>query len=250
MTVPVELPANDNDTFTGHNGGPPLDPIIDPTAAFAKIDDLYEEAKNFADGEPITTPEMAEAITALYDGLHAAGREAEDLRVKEKAPLDKAVDAVQSKYNPYVQPKKGKVALGKDALGVLLTSWRTEQARIARVAADKARADAEALQAEAEAAIRASSGNLAAREEAEQTLQFAKTATRFANRAEKAASTGTGLRTVWTAELVDEEAALEWAYGRDPGRFKALVQQMADEAVRAGARAVAGFVVSEEKRAA
>jgi hypothetical protein len=193
---------------------------------------------------------MAESVTALYDGLHAAGKEAEELRVAEKAPLDKAVDAIQSKYNPYVQPKKGRVALGKDALGVLLTAWRTEQARIARVTADKARADAEALQAEAEAAIRASSGNLQAREEAEETLAFAKTAARFANKAEKTATVGLGLRTVWTAELVDEGLALEWAYGRDPQRFVELVQQMADEAVRSNTRSIPGFKVLEGKKAA
>ena len=236
----TDLPSN-------HNGGPP---IIDPTDAFAKIDDLYLEAKNWADGEPITTPEMAEAITALYDGLHEAGKEAEALRVKAKRPLDEAVDALQAVYNPYVQPKKGRVAMGKDALGVLLTAWRTEQARIARIAADKAREEAEALVAEAQAAMAASSGNLAERERAEEVVDFAKQATRFANRAEKAATVGTGLRTVWTAELADEETALEWAYNRDPSRFIALVQQLADEAVRSGLRVVPGFKVLEGKKAA
>lgn len=236
--------------FTGHNGGPPLDPIVDPTEAFKKIDDLYEEAKNFADGEPITSAEMAEAITALFEGLHAAGKEAEELRVAAKKPLDDAVDKVQALYNPYVQPKRGKVALGKDALGALLTAWRVEQARIAAVAAQKAREEAAALQAEAEAAMRASAGNLAERERAEEVVGFAKQASKFANKAEKAATTGLGLRTVWSAELVDEEAALEWAYGRDPGRFRELVQKMADEAIGPTMRTIPGFKVIEGKRAA
>ena len=239
----------------GSNGGPALDdsallPAIDPTEAFAKIDDLYEEAKNFADGEPITTPEMAAAITALYDGLHESGKEAEALRVAEKKPFDDAVDAIQARYNPYVQAKKGKVARGKDALGVLLTAWRVEQQRVAAEAARKAREEADALRAEAEAAIRTSSGNLAEREAAEEILDTAKQADRFARRTEKAATTGMGLRTLWVASLVDEEAALEWAYGRDPKRFTELVQQMADEAVRAGLREVPGFEVTEVKKAA
>lgn len=234
------------DIVHGHNGGPP---IIDPTEAFTKIDDLYEEAKNFADGEPIATPEMADAITALFDGLHEAGKEAETLRVAEKKPLDDAVDAVQTKYNPYVQPKKGKVARGKDALGVLLTAWRVEQQRIAAAKADAARREADALRAEAEAAIRASSGNLAEREAAEEVLENAKEAEKFARRTNKAATTGTGLHTSWSASLVNEEIALEWAYGRDARRFVELVQQMADEAVRSGLREVPGFKVVEEKNA-
>ncbi|UXN70874.1 hypothetical protein N8A98_06720 [Devosia neptuniae] len=231
----------------GSNGGPP---IIDPADAFAKIDDLYEEAKNFADGEPITTPEMAEAITALFDGLHEAGKEAEALRVAEKAPLDTRIDAIQSKYNPYVQPKKGKVAMGKDALGVLLTAWRVEQQRIAAAAADKARREAQALQAEATAAMQASAGNLAERERAEEIIGFAKEAERFAARSEKAATTGTGLRTKWVARLEDEEAALGWAYERSPELFTALCQQIADEAARSGVRTIPGFAVVEEKKAA
>jgi len=233
--------------FDGSNGGPP---IIDPTEEFQWIDDLFDEAKNWADGEPITTPEMAEAITALYDGLHEAGKSAEALRVAEKAPLDLQVDAIQARYNPYVQAKRGKVAMGKDALGVLLTAWRTEQQRIAAEAARVAREEADAIIKEAEEAIRASAGNLVEREAAEQTLQFARTADKFARRSEKAATTGTGLRTVWVATLADPEAALEWAYGRDPARFLALVQQMADEAVRSGVRVVPGFEVKEEKKAA
>jgi hypothetical protein len=233
--------------LTGHNGGPP---IIDPTDAFRKIDDLYAEAKNFADGEPINSPEMAEALTTLYDGLHQAGKEAEALRVAEKKPLDDAIDAIQRVYNPYVQPKRGKVALGKEALGVLLTAWRVEQARLAEEAARKAREEAASLAAAAEAKMRASSGNLAEREEAEEVLATAKEAEKFARRTERAATTGTGLRRTWVARLVDGEAALEWAYGRDPDRFTALVQQMADEAVRGGARAVPGFVVEEERKAA
>ena len=63
----------------------------------------------------------------------------------------------------------------------------------------------------------------------------------------KAATTGTGLRTVWIAEVKDAGAALDWAYERDPARFTELVQDMANAAVRAGMRDVPGFLVREEK---
>lgn len=234
----------------GDNGGPKVDPDFE--AVQAKINDLYEEAKHWADGEPIANPEHAEAITALFDGLGAAGKEAEALRVAEVKPLDEAKSAIQQRFHPLIgdtKAGKGLVVRGRAALQSLLTAWRVEQQRIAAAAADKARLEADALRAEAEAAIRSSSGNLAEREAAEETLEFAKTAERFARGKEKAATTGTGLRRSWVARMVDEEAALGWAYGRDPLRFIELAKQMADEAVRAGAREIPGFLIVEERKA-
>jgi hypothetical protein len=226
------------------NNRPPHEIIFD------EIQDLFDEAKNWADGEPITNEQQHDAVTNLYDGLHDAGKRADELRKEEKKPLDDEIKAIQDRYNPYIQPKKGKVDLGKDALGKMLAAWRAAVAKKKEEAARLAREEADAKIAEATAAIRASSGNLAERETAEELLKEAKQADRFAKRADKAATTGTGLRTVWVATLQDADAALDWAYGRDPVRFTELVQQMANEAVRVGARSVPGFVVSEEKRAA
>lgn len=228
----------------GHNNPPAY------LAIFEEIDDLYNEAKNWADGEPITSEEMHDAITRLYDGLHDAGKRADALRVEEKRPLDDAVKAIQDRYNPYVQPKKGKVDRGKAALGDLLAAWRAAVQAKKAEEARKAREEADRIAAEAQAAMRASSGNLEEREKAEELLAEAKQVERFARRQDKAATTGTGLRSYWVATLTDAGAALDWAYERDPARFTELVQQMANEAVRAGARKVPGFAVTEEKRAA
>ena len=232
----------------GANGGPPFaapdDLVID------EINDLYDEAKNFADGEPISSPEIAEAITKLYDSLHDAGKRADEMRIAEKKPHDDAVQAVQDKWNPFVQPKHGKVALGKEALGALLTPWRKKLADEAAAKAAAAREEAAKLAAEATAAIRASSGNLAERERAEELLGTAKEAIKFAGRQEKRATTGTGLRTVWVATMTDPEAAMDWAYGKNPVAFAELAQSLADAEVRLGVRAVPGFEIRAEKRAA
>lgn len=240
------------DPYTVANGNmPPKTHNQDPFMLVKQeIEDLFDEAKNFADGEPINSQEMHDTIERLYDGLHEAGKRADVMRVEEKKPHDDAVQAVQDKYNPLVQPKKGKVALGKDALGTLLAAWRKRVADEKAAAAAAARAEADRIAAEAQAAIRASSGNLGARVEAEELLAHAKQVDRFARRQDKAATTGTGLRTVWRATLEDEGAALDWAYGRDPMRFAMLVQSMADEAVRTGLRAVPGFRVWDDKVAA
>lgn len=228
----------------GHNGGPPLD---DEAAIMAAIDDLYGEARNWADGEPIASQEVADAITKLHDSLHDLGKRGDEWRIEEKRPHDEAAQTVQDKWNPYVQPKKGKVALGKAALGELLTAWRTAQAKKAEAEAAAKREEAERLAAAAQAAIRASSGNLEERERAEELLKDAKEADLWAGRAERKATTGTGLRTVWQTTIVDEEAALDWAFSFAPEQFLALALSLAEAEVRVGKRKIAGFTIEERK---
>ncbi|MDX0007804.1 hypothetical protein GOB40_13785 [Sinorhizobium meliloti] len=215
-----------------------------------EIEDLYEEAKNWADGEPIASQEMHDAIERLRESLHDAGKRADALRVEEKRPLDEKIKTIQDAYNPLIQPKRGKVDLAKSALDALLTPWRTRIAQEKAAEAARVAAEAEAARVAATEAIRASSGNLAEREAAEELLADAKKLERQAGRANKAATTGTGLRTVWRAELVDEAAGLDWWYGERPDAFRELIQSLADEAVRRGVRKVPGFNVVESKVAA
>lgn len=234
-------PTNDNAPQPGHNNPPP-----DVTVQ-QRIDDLYDEAKNFADGEAIASQEMHDELEKLYNGLHEAGKEAEELRKAEKKPHDDAAAAVQAKWNPYVQAKRGKVDMGKAALGDLLAVWRRKVQEEKAARAAEAAALAAKLEQEAQDAIRVSSGNLEERERAEERLAESKEASKFARRTEKAATTGTGLRSVWKADLVDPGAALDWAFERDEAAFLALVQSMADGAVRGGLRDVPGFRVWEDK---
>jgi hypothetical protein len=238
----------------GDNGGPSLDDHAAEATPFdtikREIEDLFDEAKNWADGEAISSQAIHDQIEKLRDSIHDAGKRADALRVEEKKPLDDQVKAVQDKFNPLIQPKRGKVDMAKSTLDALLTPWRTRVA--AEKAAEAARKAAEAAAATlaAQEAMRASSGNLAAREEAEELLADAKSLAKTARRADKAASIGLGLRTVWDVTLVDEEAALDWAYGRAADEFRALAQRNAEEQVRAGVRSVPGFTVVERKVAA
>ncbi|TCR07239.1 hypothetical protein [Neorhizobium sp. JUb45] len=223
----------------------------DPFEALKReLDDLYDEAKNFCDGEPIGSEDMAEAITELHDRIHECGTRAEALRVAEKKPLDEKVAAIQAKFHPLIgntKTGKGKVVLGKDACQSLLTPWRK------RVADDKAAeaaakaAEAAAATKAAEEAIRSSSGNLGAREYAEELLADAKKMERGAKRADKAATTGTGLRTVWNVNISDETKALDWAFEHAPGEFMAMALSLAEEQVRKGVRSIEGFSIVEDK---
>ncbi|MER9911678.1 hypothetical protein NKJ71_13695 [Mesorhizobium sp. M0050] len=227
----------------GHNQ-PPVDPVDE---ALANVQDLYDEAKNFADGEPIDSEAMHDTVTALRDAIHEAGKVADALRVEAKKPLDEQIDAIQTRFNPFIQPKKGKVDKAKASLGELLAAWRKRVADEKAAIAAAAKAEADRKAAEAQAAIRASAGNLAAREEAESLLDEAKQAERQAKRDDKAATSGLGLRTVWRCTMESEELALDWAYARAPEQFKAVVQTMAEGVVRTGMRSVPGFKVWEER---
>lgn len=226
-----------------------------PTSAYEEIkqeiEDLYGEAKLFADGEAIDNQALADAVTELHEKLHEAGNRADTARKTEAKPHDDAKAEIQARYNKLIgntkTSGKGKVVLGKEVLQGLLTPWRNKVAAEKEAAAKAAREEADRVIREAQEAMQASKGNLEAREQAEELVKEAKQADRWAKREDKAATTGTGLRSVWHCDLVDEGIALDWAYGRAPERFKAVVQAMAEETVRAGMRHVPGFNVREER---
>lgn len=214
-----------------------------------EIEDLFDEAKNFCDGEAIDSPELAAAITELHDKIHAAGQRADELRIEEKKPLDEQVAAIQTRYHSLIgntKAGKGKVVLGKDACQSLLTPWRVKVAAAARAEADRIAAEAAEAARLATEAIRASAGNLAERADAEELLASSKKLEKTAARSWKAATTGTGLRTVKVVTMVDEDAAMEWGWGRAPEEYKALAQSLAEAAVRAGMATVPGFAVKDE----
>ncbi|MBC7149024.1 MAG: hypothetical protein H5U22_06560 [Rhizobium sp.] len=222
----------------------------DPTeVALQAIADLFDEAKNWADGEAITSEAMHDAITDLRSQLHEAGKVAEALRVEAKKPHDDAIAVIQSRFNPFVQKDKGKVDMGKKALDDLLGKWRIAKQQAAAAEARRVADAAEAARQAANAAMQSSSGNLAAREEAEQRLAEAKALEKTAKKADKAATTGTGLVTRWVAVLDDEEQAMDWTWGRAKDELLAVAQRNADEVVRAGVRSVPGFRVEERKEA-
>ena len=221
----------------------PFDEIV------LEIEDLYAEAKNWADGTPIQTQAQCDALDKLDKELLDAGKRLDALRVEEKRPLDEQVQAIQDRYNPLIQPKKGKVDIARAALNAPRAAFKAEQARIKEEAARKAREEAEALRRKAEEEIRASAGNLEAREKAEETLALAKDAEGFAGRAEKKATTGLGLRTIYRADLTDLNAAIKHYWTTQREAFADLVQGLAAADVRNGTREIPGFIIIEEKKA-
>jgi hypothetical protein len=187
----------------GHNN-PPLSPF---EAHSANIEDLYVEAKNWCDGEPITTQEQHDEVERLLDMIREAHDAADESRKEENKPFDDGKAAVQAKYAPLISDTKavqGKTILAKKACLAALTPWRQK-------VADEKAAEAKRLQDEADEKVRLAQEasralapeSLEQAEQVEAIIADARIAQKAAARADKAATTGTGLRANWVPELTD-----------------------------------------------
>lgn len=217
------------------------------------IEDLFDEAKNFLDGSGVTTQAEADGVSKLLDDVRKAKNDAEKQRVVEKKPHDDAAAAVQAAWRPLITKCDLVADTCKKALAPFLeakeAAQRAEAARVAK-AAEEARSAALAARQAAPVA------DLAAREEAERMDAIARDAEKLAAKAGRAkahAAGGTraiGLRSYWIAELVDPAAALKHYREHQPEALKAWLSEQGQRDASAGARAIPGFAINEERRAA
>lgn len=229
---------------------PPADPF---SAHEANITDLYQEAKHWLDGEEITTQAQADAVTKLLDSIRDAHAAADASRVLENKPFDDGKSKVQAKYAPLISDTKsvkGMTILASEACRAALAPWRRAQEAAKLAAAEKAREEAEAAAEAAAKAMRTSAADdLAAREEAEQLVRLAAMADRLATKADKAATTGTGLRSTWAPTLTDGVAAARHYWGAEREKCEAFFLTLAKADVLAGKRTIPGFEIEESRRA-
>ena len=229
---------------------------LSPFDAIAlEIEDLYGEAKNWADGTEIASDDLVgikDALDALDDSLLKAGQKAEKLRKELVKPFDDGKAAVQEKFHPLIgdtKAGKGKVPKARDALNVLRTDINLKLKAIAEEAAAKAEA---ARLAEIEAfriAREQADSSLDAAEHLEQMEASVKQATRAAKSTAKAATTGLGLRTKHVASIENFGEAARAMWGPYRARFEALVLAIAQEQVDAGRRDIPGITVRAEQKA-
>lgn len=238
----------------GHNNPP------EPTAFEAfemHINDLYDEAVQWLDGEPVTTQEQADALNTLEANVRQAAKDADALRKELVKPHDEAKAAIQAQFNPLIGETKtvtGKTVKAIQAIKAALKPYLIELDRQQREAARIAREDADRKEREAIEALRQSdAANLAERDMAEALLRDAKAAEQAATKAESAKAhakgegRATGLRTVYVATITDEKAAAAWAWLNHRAELMAFVQEQANKAVRLGARSIDGFEITETK---
>lgn len=208
----------------GHNLPPEPTPF---EMSRQEIDDLYDEAKNWLDGEPVETPAQAESVDKLRNMLREAMKRADERRKDENKPFDDGKAEVQARYAPLIADTKavrGKAVVAIELCGKALLPYlrRVEAENAAK--AEAARKEAEEKARIAREAMQASSVvDLEAREQAEALALEAKAAEKAATQAENTkahlhgGARATGLRTRTVVTVVDETAFAKhvWTHHRD-----------------------------------
>lgn len=238
----------------GHNQPPEPTPF---EAIETRINDLYDEAKIWLDGEPVTTTKQAAALNTLENLIRAAAKDAEALRKTEVAPLDDAKAEIQARYNALIGETKtvtGKTVTAINAVKAALKPYLLEVERRQREDAARAKAEADALAKAAQDAIAArDKANLQSIEAAEQLITDAAQARKDADRiaAAKPLAKGegraTGLRTVYKVEIASYRDAAAWAYKEKSRELADFLVEVAQAEVRTGKREISGFNIIEER---
>lgn len=212
------------------------------------INDLFDEAKNFLDGEPIETQGQADAIGELLKRIREARDGADKQRAVEKKPHDEAGKVVQATWKPLLE----KCDLASTAAKSALTPWRLKLEAEQRAIAEKARQDAD----EAAAKLRAAHQTTQPDDLAGQIIRAdlekqAEDAAKAANRAEKvkAPTSGVSMRTYYSAQIIDPLAFGKWAWTYRREEYLELLQTIADRQAT-GPQFIPGLNIRSEKRAA
>lgn len=210
------------------------DPVFDQLKT--EIDDLYEQAQQWLDDEPITNESMAEKVTMLRGMIKDAAKRAEDERAKQKKPHWDAGLAVDAKWKPV----KALAEKAEKAAGAKLTQWlqlvAAEQRRIAEEARQEALRKEEQLREAHQK--QQQTGNLMDADHSEELEKEVKQANREAKVAAKQTSTivtdygRARLRTVWHVEVVDRKALLQHYMTTDPDWLTAVLFEKAQSEVR------------------
>lgn len=232
-------------------------PMTTFEAVKINITDLYEEARQWLDGTPITTQEQADAVNTLKDSIKKATKAADDAYTIEVKPHQDTVKEIQARYNELTGNNKSVTGLAikaEQACNAALKPYLIELDRQQQEAARLAREEADRLQREAMEAMRKrDAANLEEREAAERLVTQAKAAETVASKAEtvkahaKGEGRATGLRTVPRAILDDKTLAAKWVWLDHQDALMAFIQDLADKALRGGNRNIPGFNIVDEK---
>ena len=225
-----------------------------------QIEDLFQQASDYLDGEPIATQGQADDVSKLMNMIREVMAVAEAQRLAEKAPYDEAVAEIQARYNALIGETKkvtGKAVLAVQACKKALAPWLQKLAAEQAEAERLARIEADRLRAEAEAAVRAANAaNLAEKQAAEDKLREAQDAERIARAAEKARpkagnyGRAAHLRTYHDAVIVDGAAFHRWCVQNDREAMTTYLARRAQELTDAGQRSIPGINVVDRKEVA
>lgn len=241
----------------GHNNPPETTPF---EVAKAQINDLYEEAKGWLDGEPIQSPEQADEVQKLMRLIQAAEKQADEARKDEAKPHDEAKTEIQDRYNQLIGKTKSVTGLTVRAIEACkqaLIPWLEKVEAENRAKAEAARMEAEAKQKAAmEAMQQRIGGDLESAERAEALVQEAKRADNDARKAEslKASAKGAGraasLRTSYRAEITDMRAFARYVWQYRQIEMQEFLEGLAQKIVNSGRIQIDGVTAHEERKVA
>jgi hypothetical protein len=234
-----------------------MPPMTTFEAIKINIVDLFEEARLWLDGTPITTQEQADAVNTLKDSIKKAKKAADEAYEEEVRPHQETVKEIQARYNELTGNNKSVTGLAikaEQACNAALKPYLLELERQQQEKARLAREEADRLQREAMEAMRQrDAANLEQREAAERLVNEAKAAETAAHKAENAKAhakgdgRATGLRTVPRAVLDDKKIAASWVWVSHNDELMEFIQALADKTLRSGNRNIPGFVIVDEK---
>ena len=261
MNVIVTSGLNPRAIVGGNHPPAPIDEV--PPTPFemseVEIGDLYAEAKNFLDGEPIASQALADAVSKLIDDLRKAAKLADERRVEENRPFDDGKAEVQARYNALIEDNKkagrfGKAILAMNLAKQALAPWLQKLEDEKRAAAEAARKIADEKLRAAQEALRASQvADLEKREAAEALIREAEKADAAATKAEndkahaKGGAKAMGLRSVWRAEMVDASAFAKYVWVDHRPELTEFLETLASKLVLGGKRSLPGVNVIEDR---
>jgi hypothetical protein len=234
--LPVPAPTSDADPFE---------------AIRVHIEDLYLEAKNWADGQEIETESQAAEVDRLIDEVKDAIDVAKGLQEAELKPLAMQEKAIRERFYPLIADTtklKGSAIRAKTALLAVKTKWGDKLRAQQAAQAAALRTEALAKAREAVEATKAAPDNLEVAESAEDLIRAAQGNLRQAKAVESAAPKG--FRTVWVTTIADQKVAVLTMMRRHPQAFLDLAQSLAERDVREGHKVIEGFTIEPTKVAA
>lgn len=240
----------------GHNQAPEPTPFDLSKEA---ISSLFEEAKNWLDGDPIASQGQADMVQKLLRDIQAAEKEADVRRTTENEPFDAGKAEVQARYAPLIantKTTKGLTVLAVEACKKALAPWLIKIDDENRAKAEALRKEAEEKQRVAMEAMRQRDGiDLEASAKAEALVREAKDAEAAARKADnaKAQAKGegraVGLRDYYTPEITDATAFARHVWLTHRPDMESFLAGMAAKLVASGIHTIPGVTVHHERRA-